>query len=128
MCATLDACCTQWRIDEREYQRHESRRGRRHAYEHIEPSRTALVVVDMIPFFVDGNPYARGIVPKISLLAGALRRADGRVAWVLPASRQPTPAMGEFYGPDVAASYAASAGHGPLRERLSTELDIADVD
>jgi hypothetical protein len=37
-----------WSIDEREYTRQESRRGRRYAYEDLEPARTALVVVDMV--------------------------------------------------------------------------------
>ena len=34
-----------WHIDEREYARHEQRRGRRHAYETLDPERTALVLV-----------------------------------------------------------------------------------
>jgi hypothetical protein len=55
-----------WAIDEREYARHETRRGRRHAFERIDPMRAALVVVDMVPFFVNENPYARGIVPNIN--------------------------------------------------------------
>ena len=50
-----------WRIEEREYARQEQRRGRRHAYEHLDPARTALVVVDMVPFFVEEKPYCRGI-------------------------------------------------------------------
>ena len=47
-----------WRIEEREYARQEQRRGRRHAYEHLDPHPTALVVVDVVPFFVEDNPYA----------------------------------------------------------------------
>lgn len=35
------------RIAEREYARHEARRGRRFAYKTLVPARTALVVVDM---------------------------------------------------------------------------------
>jgi hypothetical protein len=50
-----------WRIEEREYLRQQQRRGRRHAYEHLAPTRTALVVIDMVPFFVAGAPYALGI-------------------------------------------------------------------
>ncbi|MFV0309514.1 MAG: isochorismatase family protein [Desertimonas sp.] len=117
-----------WRIDEREYRRHESRRGRRHAYVTVSPTRTALVVVDMIPFFLDENPYARGIVPNIDAIASRLRDAGGTVAWVLPATGAPTPAMIEFYGADVAASYSAAAGTGPLRDRLSPELRVTDRD
>jgi hypothetical protein len=55
-----------WRIEDREYRRHLERRGRRHAYQSITPRRTALVVVDMVPFFVEHGPYQRGIVPNIN--------------------------------------------------------------
>jgi hypothetical protein len=37
-----------WRIEPREYARHEQRRGRRHGFESLDPARTALVVVDLI--------------------------------------------------------------------------------
>lgn len=47
------------RIEQREYDRHEARRGRRHSFEVLDPHRTALVVVDMVPFFAD-VPYVRG--------------------------------------------------------------------
>ena len=35
----------EWRIESREYARHEARRGRRFAYTSLVPARTALVVV-----------------------------------------------------------------------------------
>lgn len=119
----------EWRIDEREYRRHETRRGRRHAYERIDPARTAMVVVDMIPFFVADNTYARGIVPNITTLATSLRERGGVVAWVLPATTLPTAAvMVEFFGAEVAARYSASGGSGPLRDRLWAAFDVADED
>jgi hypothetical protein len=37
-----------WRIEPREYARQEERRGRRHAYESLDPVRTALIVIDMV--------------------------------------------------------------------------------
>ena len=37
-----------WRIEPREYERQEARRGRRHAFEMLEPHRTALVVVGRV--------------------------------------------------------------------------------
>ena len=64
-----------WRIEEREYDRQEQRRGRRHAYERLDPRRTALVVVDLVPFFVEEMPYARGVVPRVNTIATALRGA-----------------------------------------------------
>ncbi len=78
-----------WHIEEQEYARHESRRGRRHAFEWIDPAHTALVVVDMVPFFVEENPYCRGILPNVARLATTLRDAGGTVAWVLPGKQDP---------------------------------------
>lgn len=117
-----------WSIGEREYARQESRRGRRHAYEDLAPVRTALVVVDMVPFFADSGPCFRGIVPNINALAGALRAAGGVVAWVLPEVRPPSDWSTAFYGPDVAAMFAASGGAGSLPDRLWPELDARSDD
>lgn len=117
-----------WYIEEREYARHEQRRGRRHAFERIEPSRTALVVVDMVPFFVEENEYCRGIVPNIQRLASCLRTAGGTVAWVLPGRSEPTARDEEFLGSEVARMYAASGGQGPVRERLWHEFEVSDDD
>jgi len=111
----------QWRIEEREYARHEERRGRRHAFETLDPHRTALVVVDMVVFFVEENPYAKGIVPNINNLASTLRAAGGCVAWVLPAPA-PTATMREFYGDRIATRYQQSGGDGPLPCRLAAGL------
>ncbi len=117
-----------WLIEPREYARHEVRRGRRFAYAELVPERTALVVIDMVPFFVTANPYCRGIVPNIALLANALRTAGGTVAWVLPTTTEPTPWATGFYGPQVAGTFAASGGTGPLAARLWPELPRHDTD
>ena len=111
-----------WHVDEREYRRHEQRRGRRHAFERLDPRRTALVVVDLVPFFARENPYCRGIVPHVNRLAAATRRTGGVVAWVLPGDPGPSPAYEELLGPEVAATYRASGGSGPLRDRLWPEV------
>ena len=61
-----------WLIEDREYAQ-EERRGRRHAFETLEPARTALVVIDMVRFFVSASSYCLGVVPNISAIAAALR-------------------------------------------------------
>ncbi|MFF4948675.1 isochorismatase family protein [Streptomyces chattanoogensis] len=114
-----------WRIEEREYVRQEQRRGRRHAYEHLTPARTALVVVDMVPFFVAGAPYALGIVANITSLATTLRAAGGTVAWILPAG---TPAREDFFGPRAAELLIHCTGTGPLRDRLWPAFQVHDND
>lgn len=117
-----------WHIDEREYARHEARRGRRHAYERVEPARTALVVVDLVRFFVEENPHCRGVVPNVNRLSASLRSAGGTVAWVLPGAETPRAAELEFFGTEVAAAYARTGGDGPLRARLWPALDVSDDD
>ena len=124
----MEAPLHDWHIEAREYARQEDRRGRRHAYETVVPPRTALVVIDMVPFFLNELPYTRGIVPNITRIADALRDAGGTVAWVLPTNSAPTPASTAFYGDRVAAMYAASGGEGTLAERLWHEFQIHEGD
>jgi nicotinamidase-related amidase len=112
-----------WRIEEREYVRQQQRRGRWHAYDNVMPERTALIVIDMVPFFVAEAPYALGIVDNITRLTTTLRAAGGAVAWVLPAG---TPARHDFYGPD--AAYLLGTDRGPLRDRLWPAFDVHDHD
>jgi nicotinamidase-related amidase len=117
-----------WHIEEREYARQEQHRGRRHAFEQVDSTRTALVVVDMVGFFVSESDYCRGIVPNIGRLASSLRAAGGTVAWVLPESSEPTALALEFFGPTMAEAFGRSGGNGPLRERLWHELEVDGAD
>lgn len=96
-----------WRIEEREYLRQEQHRGSRFANERINPERTALVVIDMVPFFVDQSRYARGVVPNIARIASGLRAAGGTIAWIVPTG---LPARAEFFGARAAAG-AATLGY-----------------
>ncbi|MGN6485903.1 MAG: isochorismatase family protein [Thermomicrobiales bacterium] len=105
-------------IPEREYERHEARRGRRFAYETLDPRTTALTVVDMVGFFVTESVRCQAIVPPINAVAEALRAAGGTVAWVLPTVEPPTAWAVGFYGEEIAARYAASGGEGTPVERL----------
>lgn len=123
-----DVADHEWLVEEREYARHEARRGRRHAFEHLDPRRTALVVVDIVPFFARESPYVRGIVPRVNTLAAALRVAGGTVAWVVPGYVEPSAKDREFFGDEVAALYAGSGGSGPVRSRLAPGLDVASAD
>lgn len=92
-----------WMIAEREYRRQETRRGRRHAYERLDPAATALVVIDMVPFFAEANIHCRDAIARINRLAAALCETGGLVAWVLPADAgPPTPRPTEFYGEQIA--------------------------
>ena len=63
-------------------------RGRLHAFETLDPARTALLVVDMQNAFVMKDvahawvPEAASIVPNINALASSLRAAGGSVVWI----------------------------------------------
>ena len=117
-----------WAIDEQEYRRHEERRGRRQAFERIDPSRTVLVVVDVVPFFVEPSPRCRAIVPIVNLLAHELRKAGGTVAWVVPGYLEPSARDREFFGDEVSERYALSGGDGPPVDRLWDGLEVESGD
>jgi ureidoacrylate peracid hydrolase len=70
-----------------------NRQGHLHAIQSLDPSKTALLVVDMQNYFMaDGQlgccPVAREIVPNVNSLAGALRDAGGHVVWIQNAAPQ----------------------------------------
>lgn len=128
MTSPVDTADHDWFVEERELERHEDRRGRRHAFENLDPRRTALVVVDIVPFFVRESAYVRGVVPRVNLLAAALRSAGGVVAWVVPGYAPPSAKAREFFGDEVAERYARSGGDGPPRSRLDPSLAVAPDD
>lgn len=119
----------EWMIEEREYRRQEERRGRRYAYAKVDPRKTALVVIDMIPFFIGESGYSRGIVPNVNALARSLREAGGTVAWIVPGYPERSLVTEEFLGPEVAEMYARSGGEGPVPDRVwpGMETDPGDL-
>lgn len=127
VCVAVDGKLHHWTIEEREYARHEERRGTRHAYARLDPARTALVVIDMLPFYGESE-YVRGIVPNINAIALALRGRGGTVAWAIPEDPAPDepldPLAAEFYGPKIAALYRGTGGSGPPHERMLADLDV----
>ena len=127
-CARLLLVEHDWSIEEREYLRQEERRGRRHAFESLDPVRTALVAIDLVAFLIDENDYVRGIVPKVNELAEAMRRSGGIVAWVVPAPWEPSAMKDELLGPRIEKLYRHSGGTGTPRQRVATELATEDTD
>lgn len=117
-----------WAIPEREYARQEARRGRRHAYESLDLSRTALLVVDLVPFFFEANATCSAITPNVRLLADALRDAGGAVAWIVPGDPGTTTWAREFLGEEVAEMFRGSGGSGPIASRLGPGLEARDGD
>ena len=65
-----------------------TRQGRIHAFESLDPKRTALLVVDMQNYFMAEGyqgycPHGKSIVPNVNRLADALREGGGKVIWIL---------------------------------------------
>ena len=60
-----------------------AKRGKLEVFDHFDPKKTALVVIDMQNFFVAEVDTAKSIVPNINRLADAVRDRGGVVAWVL---------------------------------------------
>ncbi|HYQ21710.1 MAG TPA: isochorismatase family protein [Xanthobacteraceae bacterium] len=63
------------------------RGGKLHAFDRLDPAKTALIVIDMQNVWVKEGmpaytPYCEAIVPNINLLARAMRDAGGSVWWI----------------------------------------------
>jgi ureidoacrylate peracid hydrolase len=73
----------QWAIE-----RTLERRGKLHVHENLDPSKTALIVVDLQNAFMVEEvaaayvPIAVDIVPNVNKLAAAVRRTGGKVFWI----------------------------------------------
>jgi ureidoacrylate peracid hydrolase len=65
-----------------------TRCGVAHPHAHLDPQRTALIVVDLQNAFMDDEvghavcPMARAIVPNVNRLASVVRGAGGGVFWI----------------------------------------------
>jgi ureidoacrylate peracid hydrolase len=59
------------------------KRGRLNVFESFEPEKTALLIVDMQNFFVDGVQPCLDVMPNINRLAEVVRRSGGLVVWVV---------------------------------------------
>jgi len=114
-----------------EVERHVDRRGRAHAYDTLDSARTALVVVDLVDFFVDlgdDRPEAADLLAVVNTLGAELRPRGGTIAWVTPAVAAATGWARGFYGDQVAERYAASGGADEPARRLHRALDVRRED
>ncbi len=107
-----------------------SRRGRLHAFETIEPTKTALVVIDLDEGTVgrDDKDTARRVVSNVNALANALRSRAGVVAWVLSRMDIMGPNFAAILGIDLATMYFNEALPGGPGSRIWPELEIQEGD
>jgi len=59
-----------------------AKRGRLTVFDRFDPTRTALLVIDMQNFYVGETASVIGIIPNINRIASAMRERGGRVIWV----------------------------------------------
>ena len=113
------------------------RRGRVHAYERIDPSSTALLVVDMQNYFVAPGAAAccaaaKDIVPNINHLAAGLRDAGGMVVWIVTEATQEAwenwANNYEMMSPEVQARRVKTLIPGASAYELWPELEPAPAD
>ncbi|MEM7222585.1 MAG: isochorismatase family protein [Pseudomonadota bacterium] len=102
------------------------RRGRRHAFDPLEPRRTALVVIDMTAETIANTPCAAATLAPISRLAAALRAAGGLVAWILPgpfAEGAPKRVVEALWGADRLAALETAGRAAKLAPDLTPGPD-----
>jgi ureidoacrylate peracid hydrolase len=59
-----------------------AKRGRLAVFDHFDPRKTALLVIDMQNFYVGEIPSVLAIIPKINRMAARIRELGGLVVWV----------------------------------------------
>jgi ureidoacrylate peracid hydrolase len=115
-----------------------SRRGSEHCYANLDPTRTALVVIDLQHAFMNeavGHavcPAAREIVPAVNRLAAAVRAAGGGVFWIQMTHDQRCldewSVAHEMASPEMREKRIAALSEGTLGHQLWSELDVRPED
>ena len=111
----------------------QQRRGRERLFTSLDPSVTALLVVDMQQFFIDAVETARGVVPNINRLAHDLRAAGGLIVWIRASHTTEgrgawTMFFDNFIVPEQGAEIRKSLSPGHPAHEFFAELDIHEGD
>ena len=114
------------------------KRGRAHAFDDIEPTRTALLVVDLQNAFMRPGvahtlcEMAPRIVPNVNRLAAALREAGGTVAWIRTTATEQTlrdwSTYYELLSLQARQRRREALADGSIGHALWSELDIRPHD
>lgn len=113
------------------------KRGRLHVFEHLDPTKTAFVVIDMQNAFVKGKVKAEtalAIMPTINQLASELRELGGKVAWVqLQAGNENGESIAQlyheyFFKPENANNHRQQLTPGDWGYEICEELDVKSDD
>lgn len=105
------------------------RRGRLHAWSTLDPTKTALVVVDLDTGTVMRiEDEIRVFVPQINTLAAALRSAGGTVAWVTTPIGEASKRFKAIYGDNLAVMYEEEGAEKGKAKSIWHELETKDGD
>jgi len=99
------------------------RRGRLHAFEAIDSTTTALVVIDLDEATVASDDVAQRMTDTVNALAAAVRHGGGVVAWVLSRMRTMPRHFSAILGADLATRYFNDGQAGGAGTRLWHALD-----
>jgi len=115
-----------------------ARRGREHVYDNLDPSKTALLVVDMQNAFMLPSvahtlcPMACTIVPNINRLAQAMRDTGATVVWIkttyTPETLKEWSTFYQLSRPEQTAKRAQALAAGSKGHELWAELDAQPGD
>jgi ureidoacrylate peracid hydrolase len=124
-------------IPQRVLDRVQRRIGRLHAFDRIDPAKTALVVVDMQNYFMKPGfqgevPMARTIVPGINRLAEGLRALGGHVVWIKNSTNDTRESWSNYHQhmatPERAEIRYATMDESHEGHELWAELDVKPQD
>lgn len=109
------------------------KRGRLRIFDHFDATRTALVIIDMQRFYVEGLAPATDIIPVINRLAQAFRQKGGTVAWVSMTAGQDGKSLWPlyhdyFFSADNGARHRDNLTPGHPGHQLHPLLDVQPGD
>ena len=111
------------------------KRGRRNVFDRFELDKTALLVVDMQNFFVEGNELVASIVPNINRLASGMRARSIPVIWIQmnmaegPGSTSKFPNYHDhFFTDDQRSIHMSGLTEGTHGHAIVAELDVRPED
>jgi nicotinamidase-related amidase len=109
------------------------KRGKVRVFDSFDPARTALVVIDMQRFYVDGLAQAKQIIPTINRLAAQTRARGGTVAWVRMTSGLKGTSLWPLYHdffctPEQGAQHRDQLSAGSPGHELHPDLDVRPED
>ena len=104
-----------------------------HPFADFDPTRSALLVVDMQNFFIDMVPSARAIVANINRLAKSIRLNGGQVVWIkMTVDESDARSWSHFYSRLLSeqgtAAHFSQLVRGADEWQIWHELNVRDVD